>query len=55
MRRRILALTSTALFVGLAFHWWWLAILAALATGADIVGWLWPEAALGETAEANDG
>ncbi|HEX4292651.1 MAG TPA: cytochrome c oxidase subunit I [Rhizomicrobium sp.] len=51
----ILALTATALFAGLAFHLWWLAILAALATGADIVGWLWPEAALGETAETNDG
>lgn len=47
----ILAVTATLVFVGLAFHWWWLAGLAALATAADIVAWLWPEAALGETAE----
>ena len=52
----LLALAATALFVGLAFHWWWLAVLAALGVGADIIGWLWPEAALGETREpATDG
>jgi cytochrome c oxidase subunit 1/cytochrome c oxidase subunit I+III len=47
----ILALTATTIFVGLAFHLWWLVGLAALATGADIIGWLWPERMLGETAE----
>ena len=47
----ILSLTVTAIFVGLAFTAWWLVILGVLATGADIVGWLWPERALGETAE----
>jgi cytochrome c oxidase subunit 1/cytochrome c oxidase subunit I+III len=47
----ILSLTVTAIFVGLVFHWWWLSALGALATGADIIGWLWPERALGETAE----
>jgi cytochrome c oxidase subunit 1/cytochrome c oxidase subunit I+III len=47
----ILSLTATTIFVGLAFHLWWLAGLGALATGADIVGWLWPERMLGETAE----
>jgi cytochrome c oxidase subunit I len=52
----LLALAATALFVGLAFHWWWLAVLAALGVGADIIVWLWPEAALGETREpATDG
>jgi cytochrome c oxidase subunit I+III len=52
----LLALAATVLFVGLAFHWWWLAVLAALGVGADIIGWLWPEAALGETREpATDG
>jgi cytochrome c oxidase subunit 1/cytochrome c oxidase subunit I+III len=47
----ILALTATAIFVGLAFHWWWLVALGALASGADIIRWLWPERSLGETAE----
>jgi cytochrome c oxidase subunit 1/cytochrome c oxidase subunit I+III len=47
----ILALTATAIFVGLAFHLWWLAGLGAAATGIDIIGWLWPEPALGETRE----
>lgn len=47
----ILALTATTIFVGLAFHLWWLAGLGVLGTGADIVGWLWPERYLGETAE----
>jgi len=47
----ILALTATTIFVGLAFHLWWLAGLGVLATGADIIGWLWPERALGETRE----
>ena len=47
----ILALTATTIFIGLAFHLWWLAALGALATGVDIIGWLWPERALGETKE----
>ncbi|HEY1837349.1 MAG: cytochrome c oxidase subunit I [Rhizomicrobium sp.] len=47
----ILAITATGVFVGLAFHWWWLVGLAGLATAAAIIGWLWPERALGETAE----
>jgi cytochrome c oxidase subunit 1/cytochrome c oxidase subunit I+III len=47
----ILALTTTAIFVGLAFHWWWLVALGALASGAGIIRWLWPERSLGETAE----
>ena len=47
----ILSLTATTIFVGLAFNIWWLVIVGVLATGADIVGWLWPERSLGETAE----
>jgi cytochrome c oxidase subunit 1/cytochrome c oxidase subunit I+III len=47
----ILSLTATTIFVGLAFNIWWLVIVGILATGADIVGWLWPERSLGETAE----
>ncbi|HTQ15089.1 MAG TPA: cytochrome c oxidase subunit I [Rhizomicrobium sp.] len=50
----ILALSTTAFFAGLGFHLWWLAIAAALCVGADIAGWLWPERALGETAEPAD-
>ena len=51
----ILAVTMTAIFTGLALHLWWLVIVGALASSADIVGWLWPEAALGETAEPANG
>ena len=53
----ILALAATvAVRRASPAHWWWLAALAALGAGADIIGWLWPEAALGETAEpATDG
>jgi cytochrome c oxidase subunit 1/cytochrome c oxidase subunit I+III len=47
----ILSLTATTIFIGLAFHFWWLAALGVLGTGADIIGWLWPERYLGETAE----
>ncbi|MBS0277979.1 MAG: cytochrome c oxidase subunit I [Proteobacteria bacterium] len=47
----ILALAVTAFFAGLAFHAWWLAALGALVVGIDIIGWLWPERKLGETAE----
>jgi cytochrome c oxidase subunit 1/cytochrome c oxidase subunit I+III len=46
----ILSLTATAIFVGLAFHLWWLVGLGVFATGVDIIAWLWPERALGETA-----
>jgi cytochrome c oxidase subunit 1/cytochrome c oxidase subunit I+III len=47
----ILAVAATASFAGLAFHSWWLAALGALIAGIDIIGWLWPEQKLGETAE----
>jgi heme/copper-type cytochrome/quinol oxidase subunit 1 len=51
----ILSLTVTTIFVGLAFNIWWLVIVGVLATGADIIGWLWPARSLGETAEPADG
>jgi hypothetical protein len=51
----ILALTLTAIFTGLVLHFWWLAIVGALASGLDIIGWLWPQASLGETAEPANG
>jgi cytochrome c oxidase subunit 1/cytochrome c oxidase subunit I+III len=47
----ILGLSATAFFAGLAFHLWWLAALGAAIAAIDIVGWLWPERNLGETAE----
>jgi cytochrome c oxidase subunit 1/cytochrome c oxidase subunit I+III len=51
----VLSIAATFVFVGLVAHWWWLAAIAAVVTGAAIIGWLWPEAALGETAEAGHG
>jgi cytochrome c oxidase subunit 1/cytochrome c oxidase subunit I+III len=51
----ILALTLTAIFIGLVLHVWWLAIVGALASGLDIIGWLWPEVSLGETKEPTNG
>ena len=47
----VLAVAATAFFAGLAFHAWWLAVLGALIVGIDIIVWLWPERALGETRE----
>ncbi|HTI85316.1 MAG TPA: cytochrome c oxidase subunit I [Alphaproteobacteria bacterium] len=47
----LLSLCLTALFVGMAALTWWL-VVAALVAGAVIaVAWLWPRAALGQTAE----
>jgi heme/copper-type cytochrome/quinol oxidase subunit 1 len=51
----ILSLALLAIFLGLAVHAWSLAITGGVVAGADIVGWLWPEAALGETAEPANG
>jgi cytochrome c oxidase subunit 1/cytochrome c oxidase subunit I+III len=51
----VLSIAATFVFVGLVAHWWLLAAFAAVATGASILGWLWPEIALGETAEAENG
>ena len=51
----VLSIAATFVFIGLVAHLWWLATLAAVATGAVIIGWLWPEEALGETAEAGNG
>jgi len=50
----LLALSATAIFVGLLTHLWWLAGMAAVCTGAAVLVWLWPETALGETAETAD-
>ena len=51
----VLAVTLTAIFSGLVEHLWWLAILGVVASAAAIIGWLWPERALGETAETANG
>ena len=48
----LLALALTVIFSALVGHIWWLAVLAIIASGAVMIGWLWPERALGETAEA---
>lgn len=48
----ILAVAATVFFAGMAFHAWWLAVLGALIVGIDIIVWLWPERALGETWES---
>jgi cytochrome c oxidase subunit 1/cytochrome c oxidase subunit I+III len=47
----ILSLTATSIFVGLAFHLWWLVAVGVIASTIDIIAWLTPERALGETAE----
>jgi hypothetical protein len=47
----VLSLFLAALFVGLLIHSWALTIIAMLGGAAAIVGWLWPERVLGETAE----
>ncbi|HEY1710162.1 MAG TPA: cytochrome c oxidase subunit I [Rhizomicrobium sp.] len=47
----IFAISLTVIFVGLLITTWWLVALAALATAATMIGWLWPERKLGETAE----
>jgi cytochrome c oxidase subunit I+III len=51
----ILALALTAIFTGLVLHAWWLAIAGAIVSGIDIIGWLWPEASLGETVSPANG
>jgi cytochrome c oxidase subunit I len=50
----VLSIAATFVFIGLVGHWWWLAAIAAVATGAAIIGWLWPEDALGQTAQARN-
>jgi hypothetical protein len=46
-----LALAMTVLTIGLALVNWWVVALGVLLIAAAILAWLWPEAALGETAE----
>jgi cytochrome c oxidase subunit 1/cytochrome c oxidase subunit I+III len=50
----LLSLSLTAFFAGLGLHIWWLAIAGLVCAGIDIIGWLWPERSLGETAEPAD-
>jgi cytochrome c oxidase subunit 1/cytochrome c oxidase subunit I+III len=47
----LFAVALTFVFIGLLATAWWLVALAVLATCAAMIGWLWPERALGETAE----
>src|ERR1700761_106966 len=46
-----LALAMTVITIGLALVSWWVAVIGVALTAASILAWLWPEAALGETAE----
>ena len=48
----LLALAMTVLTIGLARVNWPVAGLGVLLIAAAILTWLWPESALGETAEA---
>jgi cytochrome c oxidase subunit 1/cytochrome c oxidase subunit I+III len=45
----------TVLFAGALLHLWWIAGAAALATLLALLGWLWPEPALGQTASVPHG
>jgi len=47
--------TLTAMFVGMLYHWWWLVLASVLASVAVCVAWLWPTAALGQTAGEHHG
>ena len=50
-----LALAMTVLTVGLILVNWIVVAIGALLVAASILAWLWPQGALGETAEAGDG
>jgi cytochrome c oxidase subunit 1/cytochrome c oxidase subunit I+III len=50
----LLSLALTAFFAGFGLHVWWLAIVGLMGAALDILGWLWPERSLGETAEPAD-
>jgi cytochrome c oxidase subunit I+III len=45
------AAALTVVFIGLLALVWWLVALAVLGAAAAMIGWLWPERALGETRE----
>ena len=46
----LLTAAITALFAGMLFHLWWTTAVAALATIAATLAWLWPRDSLGQTA-----
>jgi cytochrome c oxidase subunit 1/cytochrome c oxidase subunit I+III len=50
-----LALSMTIVTVGLALVNWWVVAIGVACVTASILGWLWPEARLGETAEPPSG
>jgi cytochrome c oxidase subunit 1/cytochrome c oxidase subunit I+III len=47
----LLALSMTLVTVGLALVNWWVVAIGAGCTALSILAWLWPQGALGETAE----
>lgn len=48
----VTTIVLTVLFGALLLHSWWIAGLAAMMTFGTTVAWLWPQASLGQTAEA---
>ena len=46
----LLALAMTVVTIGLALVNWWVVVVGGACVAAAILAWLWPEAALGETA-----
>ncbi len=51
----LLTIGLSAFFVGLLVHWWWLAVVGAIAVAGAIIVWLWPERELGQVASADMG
>jgi cytochrome c oxidase subunit 1/cytochrome c oxidase subunit I+III len=51
----LMTLALSALFVGMLYHWWWLALAATVASVAVTIAWLWPLAALGQAAGEHHG
>ncbi|HWD29449.1 MAG TPA: cytochrome c oxidase subunit I [Rhizomicrobium sp.] len=51
----IFAVALTLVFIGLLLTAWWLVALAVIGAAATTIGWLWPQRALGETAEPANG
>jgi cytochrome c oxidase subunit 1/cytochrome c oxidase subunit I+III len=50
----LLTLALSVLFVGMLYHWWWLAGAATLGSVAAGVFWLWPREKLLQTLEGGD-
>ena len=49
----LLSLFLTFIFAGLALHIWTLAVIGIVASGLDILYWLWPRHQRGQTKEVS--